>query len=786
LNEYLGHSKNGDGNGLPESLADHARAVVSTASSFAEGFSDGQSAAVAGWFHDLGKFADQMQQRLNGKDPKGRDHWSAGVVAAWNFYGKFGKSVFNPIAASIAGHHVGLDRYWERPEPVIRSLCQRMLDAPDDFTSNDISSLLQRHSDYGFPTPELTEPFVADESAVGSLLDTRMLFSTLVDADFLETEAHFAGDTKEPRRYRTPLPALDFQSALDRLTSYVDQLPKDAEPDVQRMRSDLFSHCLSRGSKMMPGIYTLSAPTGAGKTLAMLALALACAANRDNDVSRIVLSMPFLNIIDQTASEYRKLFSNEFGFDPRCILEDHSTAELKPSDLSDNDGNTPRESLERMRRLAAENWDGSVVLTTNVKLLESLQANRPARCRKLHRLANSIILFDEVQTIPPKLIKPTLATLTHLAERYNSAIVFATATQPAFGHLSDDVKKLCGHGWKPDPILSETEWMYEIADRRVEVSWQLDQPRTWDSIADEMADDKNPQSVCIVNLKRHAQELIGLLKSKQCNGVTHLSTNMCGVHRQHVLREVTRCLKVGSDSPMRLVSTQCIEAGVNLDSPVMLRALAPLESIAQAAGRCNRHGKRDKPGRVTVFKPEGKSLYPGGTYSKAANATESFLRQHAGQLAGNVLNNPQLMRSYYRMFYSLDPSVTEKKELNEAILAGDFVQTAKQYRLIDGDQINILVPYDKPKFNEMSEAVKSKNRPSRFVGSWIRKARQHSVTIHRPRDRNDPLWGYLEPVQFSHSHHVDTAQADWFILLKRDLYDGTLGLKTEVEFDGVI
>ncbi len=785
MNEYLGHSENGNGNGLPESLADHVEAVVSTASNFASRFGAGQSAAVAAWFHDLGKFADQMQRRLRGKDPKGRDHWSAGVVAAWNFYGKFGKSVFNPIAASIAGHHVGLDRYWERPEHVIRSLCQRMIDAPDDFTSNDIGSLLQRHSDYGFPTTKLTEPFEADQSDVGSLLDTRMLFSTLVDADFLETEAHFAGDKKEPRRYRTPLPTLDFKSALDRLISYVTELPNDAEPDVQRMRSELFSSCLSRGSKMAPGIYTLSAPTGAGKTLAMLALALAHAANFNNDVSRIVLSMPFLNIIDQTAAEYRRLFSNEFGFDPSCILEDHSTADLKPSESSDNDGKTPRESLELMRRLAAETWDGSVVLTTNVKLLESLQANRPARCRKLHRLANSIILFDEVQTIPPKLIKPTLATLAHLAKRYNSVIVFATATQPAFGHLSDDVKKLCGHEWKPDPILSEMEWMYEIADRRVEVNWQLDQPRMWDSIADEMAEAENSQSVCIVNLKRHALELIGLLQSKkECKGVTHLSTNMCGVHRQHVLKEVSRCLKVGSDSPMRLVSTQCIEAGVNLDSPVMFRALAPLESIAQAAGRCNRHGKRDKPGRVTVFKPEGKSLYPGGAYSKAANATETFLRQHASQLSGNVLNNPQLIRSYYQMFYSLDPSVTEKKELNEAILAGDFVEIAKHYQLIEGDQINILVPYDESKFNDMSAAVKSKNRPARFVGSWIRRARQHSVTIRRP-DRDNPLWGYLEPVQFSHSHHVDNGQADWFILLKHELYNETLGLKTEVEFDGV-
>jgi hypothetical protein len=261
---------------------------------------------------------------------------------------------------------------------------------------------------------------------------------------------------------------------------------------------------------------------------------------------------------------------------------------------------------------------------------------------------------------------------------------------------------------------------------------------------------------------------------------------MCGAHRQEVLKKVSDSLKVESKTPMRLISTQCIEAGVNLDAPVMFRSLAPLESIAQAAGRCNRHGKRNQPGRVIVFKPEpnGKPLYPMGAYSKAANATETFLRQKAEQLSGNVLNNPQLMREYYRDFYSLDPSVTEHKELSSAILAGSFVEIAKHYRLIEGDQINILVPFKKTEFDQLVQDVEASNRPPRFVSSWIRRARQFSVTIHRPT-RDKAIWNYLNPVQFFRSRHVDIDQADWFVLLDGDLYDETLGLKTEVEFDGI-
>lgn len=786
MTKYLGHSENDHGRGIAETLDDHVRAVAATASRFGEPFSASESAEAAAWLHDLGKFADQMQLRLRGKDPRGRDHWSAGTLVALNLFSKLAPNAAVPIAAAIQGHHVGLEKYWSNPGAAGRAIAQKMLDEPDDFTDNNVGQLLERHQAEGFPVPKVNHAFVADSSLAGSMFDTRMLFSTLVDADFLETEAHFEGDADIPRRYREPLPSLDFAKALSRVTAYVDRLDASGDVDVQQMRTELFQTCLTAGQTVQPGIYTLSAPTGAGKTLGMLAFALAHAANNQNRVSRIVLSMPFLNIIDQTAREYRSLFSQEFGFDPACILEDHSTAEAN-IETGNPDDNGPSDQLRRTRRMAAENWDASVVLTTNVKLLESLHANRPARCRKLHRLANSVILFDEVQSIPPKLVKPTLATLAHFAHRYQSTIVFATATQPAFDHLSADVVKISSRSWKPTAIVKANDWMFDVAARRINVDWRIEQPTAWSDIAHELNTPEADQSVCIVNLKRHAQHLLKLLADKDRPGLLHLSTNMCQVHRASVLAQVSKALAPDSEEPICLVSTQCIEAGINLDSPVMYRALAPLESISQAAGRCNRHGKRTTQGRVVVFKPEddGRVQYPPGGYGQAATATETFLRQlqlEYGDLNRlNVLNNSELIRQYYRQFYDLNRTATEHRDLMNAIEAGDFSKVAEHYRLIPGGQISILVPYDRQAFEELRDRLNVDHRGPGFVRKWITDARQHAVSIHRPK-QDDNLWCHLQPVQFNRQQHVDNDTADWFVLLNETQYDPTLGLRTEVEF----
>lgn len=786
--QYWGHSENDNGNGIPEPLRDHVEAVARLSSTFAARFGAAQSAEAAAWFHDLGKFADQMQQRLRGRDPVGRDHWSAGAAVALQLFANLGTDVCVPIAASILGHHVGLSQYWIHPAEAASAIKQWMEDAPDNFTDIQTGTLLKRHQAAGFPFPQLSKPFRADLSPIGSMLDTRMLFSTLVDADFLETEAHFEGDAETPRRSRQKLTTLHFQKALKRVEEFVAAIDSSrSEPDVQRMRSELFQSCLTAGKTFGPGVYTLAAPTGAGKTLAMLAFALGQAQNSKTSIDRIVLSMPFLNIIDQTADEYRRLFAEEFQFDPHSILEDHSTAEFsaKSNNLDDNERT---DSLARLRRLSAENWDASVVLTTNVKLLESLHANGPARCRKLHRLANSVILFDEVQTIPPKLVKPTLATLAHLAKRYQATIVFATATQPAFDHLTDSVRELAEQDWLPKPIVKNNDWMFQIAARRVTVDWRIDTETLWTDLANQLTHES--QSVCIVNLKRHAQQLVDLLAQHETRGLKHLSTNMCQLHRKVILEEVATALTVGSTEPLCLISTQCIEAGVNLDSPVMYRSLAPLEAIAQAAGRCNRHGLRKDPGKVVVFKPEndGRTAYPPG-YDKAAEATETFLR-HLRQSDGslndtNILNSPALIRRYYQQFYDLNAAATDHKELTEAIHGGDFQRVAEKYRLISGDQITILVPYHEAAFEELKSQIQSSDRGPGFVRNWINAARPHAVSIHRPKCDSD-LWSYLQPLQFRPSEPVDNDTADWFVLLDGSLYDSTLGLKTEVEFDGII
>jgi CRISPR/Cas system-associated endonuclease/helicase Cas3 len=291
--------------------------------------------------------------------------------------------------------------------------------------------------------------------------------------------------------------------------------------------------------------------------------------------------MPFLSIIDQTARLYRKLFSD---FPDHYILEDHSIAQGGHEHEDGSQGQGSED--DRLRRHLAENWDASIILTTNVRCLESLMSNRTSDCRKLHRMAKSVVLFDEVQTLTRDLAVVTLGTLSRLCHRFNATVLFATATQPAFEHLDKPVREIAAAGWTPRPLLPKDSEirLFEVAAKRTSVHWEHETPIDLVTLADRLADESSDQWLCIVNLKRHAQQLSEMLRERVPEGLTHLSTSMCPAHRQRVLADVERRLL--ENQPVFLVSTQCVEAGVDIDFPVVYRALAPLEAIAQAAGRC--------------------------------------------------------------------------------------------------------------------------------------------------------------------------------------------------------
>ena len=589
----------------------------------------------------------------------------------------------------------------------------------NDFTEINGKLLVERFLDEGFTRPKISAGLVRRGQFAADMLDARMLFSALVDADYLATEGHFNGDARTPYCHREDGPILDVDRAIAALDRYIASVRSDqGDAPMAAAREALHAACVAAAEEPQ-GLFTLSAPTGSGKTLAMLALSLHHA--RHHGLRRIVLVMPFLNIIDQTAGIYRTIFSTENGFADHTVLENHSLAgRRQPNDEGQSD------QAASTARLLAENWDAPIILTTSVQFLESLMADRPARCRKLHRLAKSVILFDEAQTLPPKLAVATLATLCRLTEPngpYRSTVVFATATQPALDDLDGRVRKdPLGAGWKPKEIVRDPGSLFSQAAGRVRVNWRHRSSIGFDELATELAG--HERVLCIVNLKRHAVQIATALRDRRINGLMHLSTNMCPAHCAKVLKKLDQRLRDGT--PVRLIATQCVEAGVDLDFPVVFRALAPLEAIAQAAGRCNRHGRRE-PGTVIVFKPrDDRGLYPPG-YKTGVDATETFLNSLAqdGDLdQTEIINSPERLRQYYQYLYVAtgreSVELPDEHDLLEAIRAGDFASVAEHYKLIENDAVNVLVPYDRKIFDKLRDEALSAERPRpEFLRGWI-------------------------------------------------------------------
>ena len=709
--------------GHEDPVATHLRTVSELSAEYAKAFGAEEEASLAGLLHDLGKYGELFQRRLDGLE-RGIDHWSPGAWACLLKYGVAGIA----SALVIQGHHIGLQSL---SDDALQCLSPQQLSASHPqalrLSEQDHGLLLERLDHDGLAIPRQPEhPMYRREmhsEPAALLLDIRMLFSALVDADFIETEAHFTAAGPDAPTYRLPGPDLNAARAEAGVRAYIEHISatSDAPDRVRRLRSDLLDACL-RAAELAPGLFTLTAPTGAGKTLSMLSFALAHA--RRHNLRRVVVVLPYLSIIDQTAQVYQEALKPLVSEVSNYIIEDHSLARVPSESESDK---------EKHARLLAENWDASIVITTSVQMLESLMSNRPSRCRKLHRLARSVVLFDEVQTLPADLAVPTLATLSRLAERYGSTVVFSTATQPAFEHLHEGVKRYCATGWQPREIVPDGLRLFDRA-RRTTVRWPRDrEKRQWPELAEELADHR--QALCVVNLKRHALELYSELAALGAEDIFHLSTSMCPAHRREMLDEIRRRLDPDNESPCRLVSTQCVEAGIDVDFPVAYRALAPLDSIAQAAGRCNREGKANS-GDVHVFVPDDDRLYPGGGYQQAAQATVQLLRDLHGEVD---IPDPEVFDRYYRLLYSLKDLADDSGELMTAMRRLDFAEVAANYRLLEQNTINVLVPYDREAFDELAARVLEEG----LSRDWISKARTHCVGIYQPRD-SSPIHAFIE------------------------------------------
>lgn len=740
-----------------QTMKEHASNVSRIAGENADAFGEGDRARLAGKLHDLGKYGDLFQRRLRGFE-KGLDHWTAGAHVALMTYRA------PELALVIQGHHIGLQK---GARESFRPILEQHPNPPElRLTETDVSVLRDRlETDIGpLPTPNVG--MMKTPSSASAMLDTRMIFSALVDADHLDTERTM--NRGKPGFVPRPTPPeLQAERALELLEKRLIELEQDERiPQKTRALRRKLAVAARDAASSDARLRTLTAPTGTGKTLGMLLFALhkvvrenAVKANR---VRRIIVVLPFLSILDQTVRVYRDLFA-EFG--DRYILEHHSLTGTQDRARAEGDEQSKRDQQARM---LAQNWDAPIVITTSVQFLESLHANRPSGCRKLHNIAGSIVLFDEVQTLPVNLAVTTLKTLSKLAsDKYGCTVVFSTATQPAFDGLHAKVLEDTENaGWRPEEIVPAELGLFSSA-KRVQVNWQPARtPTPWATVADWL--EAAPQSLCIVNLKRHALALVQLAQARKLKGVFHLSTALCPAHRRAKLDEIRAALE--AKRPCRLIATQCVEAGVDLDFPVAFRAVAPYDAIAQAAGRCNRHDALGDGvyGQLTVFMPE-EEKYPPGVYPRAADVTKTLLNEF-GSLD---IDDPETFTRYFKRLYAV--TSTDDQDIATALKTQDYVKVNEHYRLIENATVNVVVPYSARALELMAQAANEG-----IDGKWMREARAFTVSVYCNDPRKLPPH-LFEPVLFRFGKRAGETAPDWFICRATSRYDDLYGFLPEAK-----
>ncbi|MEZ0295692.1 MAG: CRISPR-associated helicase Cas3' [Candidatus Methylacidiphilales bacterium] len=678
-----------------------------------------EEAGLAGLLHDLGKYSARFQQRL--RDPRihGINHWAAGAFHAYQLKAQ-------SVAFAIDGHHTGLPACSDLRQTLLRAQnAERLLTMTG--CKESVAELYARFLADGLLTGNVglnvqSEPFF-------EALRIRFLFSCLVDADFLDTELHFK-PTQAGARANETIRATDGERLV--MAHLAEKAAHATAGAVNQLRQRLLTDCLA-AAKRSDSLLTLTAPTGSGKTLASLAFAYrrilqhnaSLAPDDPRRLRRIIVVIPYTSIIEQTARVYREILA-ELGRD--YVLEHHSAVGPGPkSEGEDGSSRTNRDAEEVQKRralLATENWDAPLIVTTSVQFFESLFAHKPSACRKLHNIARSVILFDEVQTLPRSMVPSLLSAVKALsAEPYGSTIVFMTATQPAFAAARQAIQP---SGWDPSEISSDPSAIAKALSRTQIILPKPDETVTWTEIAEKIS--AQPQALCVVNTTKDGRELFRLVSAACGKGDTnkeaagsafHLSSRMCPAHRQAQLRVIRERLALGL--PVRLISTQLIEAGVDIDFPIAFRAFGPLDSIVQTAGRCNREGRRSEPCHVIVFNPAEGSLPP-GSYSTATNVTRHFLNEYPNA----SLHDLDLYRRYFISLYDFTgPRNAEDDPVFKASKEWNFPEASEKCRLVDEDTRAVLVGWERGA--ELIEKLRSRRYLER---EECREAQRYSVNFY--------------------------------------------------------
>lgn len=674
----------------PHYLDEHIKGTYFQTRRFSHTFDRYGITAIAAIAHDLGKKSSAFVQYLKA-DKKIRgsvQHAIGGVIALCDMLQEVRDERLIMAALIVAGHHTGMPDLPRLSEEKVREAPQYLKAIPElsQTEMQMIKDILKR-----FPGLPLGGKSDRKSSFAYKEMLIRMCFSALVDSDFLDTERYFDYG-KSIKRWGK---AFSIQQLDEQLQNYMLKLHmKSQDKEINRYRNEVYMAC--REAAKQPLFFrALVVPTGLGKTLASIAFALEHA-KRFNK-KRVIVALPLVNIIDQTARQYQKVFGKA------SVLEQHSQLSY-----TEDKG----ESMERAR-LAAENWDSfPIIVTTTVELFESLFSNRTSKVRKLHRLANSVIILDEFQKLPIHVLAPIFQALHILMEHFNVTVVLCSATPLSFKNA-----ELVGNMGTPVEICKNHDQLF-ASMKRVEYT-RIEKPLTVSELVARMRE--HPAALCILNTRKDAFQVYREAISQKVNGqkLYHLSNRMCPDHRKKVIEQIKEDLK--KEKPILVITTTVVEAGVDLDFPTVFRAMAPIDSIVQAAGRSNREGKLDK-GKVFIFELIGGGM-PGGMYRKGTEQTRILLNHH-GTVA---LHEPWIFEKYFRSLYTLGGDDLLDSYGITSLKPFSFEKASRLFQMIDQNTVSILCKNYQDEDGQIERLIRMYKEAPYLTKEWYREAQLFAV-----------------------------------------------------------